>query len=120
MKVDLGLQRLIASAIETVARETVARVDANGFDAGGTNVLSAAGNAVSREVRRRILLGVLREMDWNFARTAMVLGMSGGSSVVRREIFALGLDQEHANAVATGKVRPGPRGPRNVLPKGAE
>jgi len=72
------------------------------------NTLSALGDLIARNFKRRYLLDVLERCDWNFATAASRLRLNG-SSAVRRELFALGLHEEHRAAVAAGRVRSGKR-----------
>lgn len=73
-----------------------------------SNDLSLIGNAVSREIRRSILLYVLEDTRWNIRHTAELLNFSD-SSGVRKEIKRLGLTETYEKANR--------RGPGGQLPR---
>lgn len=71
-----------------------------------SSVLVAIGDAISREVRKRVLLQVLNESAWNMTRVSDVLQM-GGASNVGRMVRELGLTDELDAARARGLAIPG-------------
>lgn len=76
-----------------------------------TNTLTAMGDAVSREVRRLLLLEVLEKNHWNLSKTAIDLRITAGAPAVSRLIRDLGLSDAYKSAKATGKVDPRGRRP---------
>jgi len=67
-------------------------------------LLTQAGEAA----QRGLLLGTLKETDWNLTAAAETLQMAGPSDVLRA-IKVLGLSEEYDAAKAAGKVSPGSR-----------
>lgn len=106
-------QILMLTALEApqAVFETVARVvDIKDY---GSNALTAAGDLVSKALRRRILLRFCEALQWRLSDVSEVLGL-GGAGNVTRMLVELGAGAELEAARVRGLALPGrQRGPRN-------
>lgn len=71
-----------------------------------SNTLTAIGNAVSKAVRRSVLLGALQFYDWDMRQVSDSFRL-GGTSHVLRAIKELGLEAEINRARESGLVKRG-------------
>jgi hypothetical protein len=101
------LARVANEAVHEVVQELTS---AEEVDLGNVNQLSWIGQAISREIRRRILLEVAEISGWSPKAMAPHLGMHDNSAVLRA-LRALRADapDEYAAARRDGRIKVGGR-----------